>query len=496
MKKFLLILSILILIINPVYAEDDDSTPYMPYFEQPKQETQPKTDNTKKKTPVKKKTTKKKSTVKKATKKTAAKKVSAPRQSSLQKAIELLNQDRYEESKKFLLRAIQENKNDPNVWYWYGVWHEKNGGFYQAQYFYSKAVKIDPAFDPLSRVVYYPNDSEKTPLWDPKRPARVYPVETTSRGVTTVSPAARDRKNFPSAPNDPELPKVPVYTPPEPGTNPLDGDPYAPGIYVPPSRNEVQTAGELSPYYVPPSPERVVAENVVYEPEELERDKVIRADVPLYNPPEPGQKIVAQAPKVQTETKTQVRAKESKKTIQAEPKRQNVAVRVIKQSDRKKNQEKKEKTQVKVKEAEKKQEKKQTEVKTEKTDKKEKEKKEKTEKVEKVEKVEQTKQKTETKTETQPQKQTRRQSRRNQQNVSQDVKPKPKPKEPEKIEKTQPKIILEERPPKTTEKPETPEKPDENPQRQNEYLPPVGQYPSDPGTIPEIYIPPVGQGEN
>lgn len=442
----------MLLLNNPVYGQDDDSTPYMPYPQQPQQEAPKATPKTTKKTQTKKtKKTVKKAAPKKQTK--TVKKQSAPKSSSLQKGIELINQSRYEQAKPYLLRAIQENRNDPNVWYWYGVWHEKTGGFYQAQYFYSKAITIDPAFEPLSRVVYYPNDNEKTPLWDPKRPARVYPVETSNSGVTTIPPNAQGRRNFPSAPNDPEIPKVPVYTPPEPGANPLEGDSWAPGIYVPPSREEIQTEGEMSPIYTPPEPQGIVTENrqqievpmynniqIVNNEvvDEADRDRIIRADLPLYNPPEPGQRRIAQAPKVEQPKQSVQPAKK-----QAAPTKQQVTIptsRVVKQSDKKAP----------------------------------------------AKKV-QPAPKPQTKTQ-----QTKKPAQKQNQNkaVSRDVKPsapakQPQTKRPEPTRpapqqpQVQPEIIQEER---------------QQNRQQPEYLPPVGQFAPDPGTIPDNLIPPVGQG--
>ena len=302
MKRVIVLALSVMLAAFPALGADDDSTPYMPYPETPPK-AQP--------APAKKAAPKKKAPAKKpAPKKPAPKKTvkRAPaRPSSLQQGIALMQQDRYEQAKPYLLRAIQENRNDPNAWYWYGVYHEKTGGFHQAQYFYSKAVTIDPAFEPLSRVVFYPEDPEKTPLWDPKRPARVYPVEVASTGGMTTVPAGRS--SFPTAPNDPELPHVPVYTPPEPGSAPFDGDAWAPAVYVPPSPEEAMNEGEHSPAYIPPQPAGIVADNpqtarqmveipVVrypegYVPEQtaaVRPDEVRRADKPLYTPPKPGEK--------------------------------------------------------------------------------------------------------------------------------------------------------------------------------------------------------------
>ena len=389
------------ILITPAFSQDDDSTPYIPYAEQPKQSTTTKKTTTKKATA--KKTTTKKSTIKKApAKKTVT--LAAPKVTSLQQGINLLNEGRYEAAKAYLLKAIQENRNDPNAWYWYGVYHEKTGGFHQAQYFYTKAVTIDPAFEPLSRVVYYPNDAEKTPLWDPKRPARVYPVATSSNGVTISS-----RNNFPTSPHDPTLPKVPVYTPPEPGATPEEGDPWSPAIYVPPTSEESETAKEARYTMNIPVTESstLTRESIIVEREE------VRADLPLYEPPEPGVTVAA-TPKTTTPKETVKPATTSTSTTKAPA----APRKVVKASDTKKTTTKSTSTKAK------------------------------------------------TATPTKP--------------ASSDVKPATKQATTRK--KETPKPIV----PDTSLEEHNTEK------STNEYLPPVGQMPPDPGTIPETMIPPVG----
>lgn len=419
MRKILSLI-IILLLISPAYSADDDSTPYMPYTEPP-QNSQPENKAPAKKAPAKKsapkKSAPKKSTSSKKTTSTTKKKAPA-KPSSLQMAIDLINQDRLEAAKPYLLKAIQQNRNDPNVWYWYGVYHEKIGAYHQAQYYYTKALKIDPTFDPLSRVVYYPEDENKTPLWDPKRPARVYPVETAS-----VPPNV---SNIPQAPNDPQVPGVPVYTPPEPGSSPLDGDSWRPAVYVPPSPEETQTEGEMSPVYVPPQPAGVVAQNPQNQPQRqtvqvpmsqprnnqggtiIQRD--IQAVNPVYNPPEPPEsEKVKEAPKPQPEPE--------KKQVMTTPKRQSTTVpknRIVKQ-DTKKQTTKKQSTTTK----------KSTPKKTQSAD-------------------------------VKPSQPAQRQQRQQQ----------------------------------------TPPPPVQQRQPEREYLPPVGQYTPDPGTISETPIPPVGQGNN
>ena len=443
-RKFILTVLIAAIWAESAYAAavpDDDSAIFSPYPPQPQAqtETQPETQAPKK-TPIKKAAPKKKAPAKKpAPKKAAPKKPATVRQTSLQKGIELMQQDRYEQAKPYLLKAIQEERNNPNAWYWYGVYHEKTGGFYQAQYFYSKAVTIDPAFEPLSRVVFYPEDKEKTPLWDPKRPARVYPVETANVPMNV--------SRFPNAPNDPEVPKVPVYTPPEPGSSPLDGDSWNPAVYVPPSPEELTEMDGNSPIYMPPDAVGIVADErstleiptyqtvQTYQPENdqiiADRDKILRADKPLYNPPQPGQKIT-QRPATQSQTEQQRKAV----SIQTKPAQQKKsatvpASRVVRQSQKKST----------------------------------------------------SAAKTQGKT-------LAKQPRKSQPKApaSQDVRPQTQPQR----QQTQP------------ARPQTPNpvppvrqeqsEPPATPRRQNEYMPPVGQYAPDPGTISDRPIPPVGQG--
>ena len=423
---------------SPAFAEEDDSTPYMPYPETP-QPVQPPA-----KPPAKKPAAKKKTPAKRpAAKKTPAKRTPtkpAPRPSSLQQGIALMQQEKYEQAKPYLLKAIQENKNDPNAWYWYGMYHEKTGGFYQAQYFYSKAVTIDPAFEPLSRVVYYPDDPDKTPLWDPKRPARVYPVE-----VANNSGILPGRSDFPDAPNDPEMPHVPVYTPPDPASNPLNDGSWNPAVYVPPRPEEVDTEGEISPVYLPPEPQNIIVDDSPATRQVLEVpmyaypegtvspeipariDTVVRADKPLYSPPKPGEK--APVPPQQTPPTPQS-VKPKPKTPKVTPQRTASipTSRVVRQAQKKKATPQKSTPTV-------------------------------------------------TRTRRQPQPERGTTSR----DVRPQTPPQPTRQQPPARQQTPPPPPVVETPPSRQQNPE--------------YFPPVGQNAPDPGTIPEVeYIPPVNQG--
>lgn len=176
-----------------------------------------------------------------------------PAISALEQGIALMEQDRCSAALPWLRRALQENRRSAAAWYWYGLCHERTGQFYEAQYFYTKALECDPTFEPLSRVVVYPGDGSKTPLWDPKRPARVYAIPTNAQGVATIPPDAPQARKLPTRPPlDPQLPKVPLYVPPEPGAQPADGDAWQPSLYVPPTRGSALEAGDEQPAYLPP----------------------------------------------------------------------------------------------------------------------------------------------------------------------------------------------------------------------------------------------------
>lgn len=459
MKRFAVIMTffaLLAMFTVPAYSADDDSTPYMPYPEQPR--TQPTNPAPKKKTPAKKPAPKKKTPAKKPAPKKTTARTNPSRPSSLQQAITLINQGKYKEAKPYLLSAINANKNDPNVWYWYGVWHEKLGCYHEAQFFYTKALKIDPSFDPLSRVAYYPEDPDKIPLWDPKRPARIYPVETGDRNFTRVPPFGRDSTTFPNAPENPVIPRVPAYTPPEPGSNPLEGDAWTPSVYVPPSPNNPNVPNGTPPVYMPPQgpieSERRVSIDIEIarrEPSRTEtsyndRDRIIRADLPLYTPPEPGRRVTpppaTTAPRVTEQPQRQP-------TRQHQP---TVPRRVVRQT-------------------------KTTPSKT-----------------------------SQPRTQTVRQNTTRTTQPRRRTETARTTSPDVRPVQPQTTRPAQPTRPTQ--PQTTRQRPRQPETPQVQPevrepetQRQptrqtnrQEYMPPVGQYAPDPGTISENPIPPVGQG--
>lgn len=178
--------------------------------------------------------------------------VEQPGPSSLHQGIYLMQQERYQQARPWLQKAVQEDRRNPHAWYWYALCHEMQGKYYEAQYFYSKALALDPSFAQLSRVLVYPGDGSRVPLWDPLRPARIYTIPTNDSGIVIIPPDAPQARRYPAPPPvDPTRPKVPSYLPPEPGATPMDGDAWQPGIYVPP--NEAQFLNS-EPIYMPPAP--------------------------------------------------------------------------------------------------------------------------------------------------------------------------------------------------------------------------------------------------
>lgn len=167
-----------------------------------------------------------------------------PQPSSLERGISLMEQERYTQARSWLQKAVQEERRNPWAWYWYGKAHECMGKLEQAQFFYTRALNLDPALPPLSRVVAWPEEGDRKALWDPLRPARVYPVPTNDHGVVIVppdSPQATTRPGRPAA--DPDMADVPVYVPPEPSwTEPAwtasPADAEQPPVYVPPTAEQ------------------------------------------------------------------------------------------------------------------------------------------------------------------------------------------------------------------------------------------------------------------
>ncbi|MDR1979173.1 MAG: tetratricopeptide repeat protein [Synergistaceae bacterium] len=237
---------------------------------------------------------------KKAPKKAAVLEEAPPMPTPLEIGISLVEDGRYEQARPWLQKAVQQERHNPHAWYWYGIVHEKMGQFQQAQFFYARTLALDPAFPPFARVVAYPDEGDRKPLWDPLRPPRVYPVDTVSHGVAIIPPSAPEATvRPPHPPIDPEIPKVPRYVPPDPVEPIIPGDALQPPVYVPPSAPESLAPIEAFPAPIPhfqPVPEPrpaptppAVAQPPVYMPPEPQAAPAppAAAQTPVYTPPEP-----------------------------------------------------------------------------------------------------------------------------------------------------------------------------------------------------------------
>ena len=225
-----------------------------------------------------------------------------PQPTSLEIGIRMMEQMRYNQARTWLQKAVQEERGNPYAWYWYGKAHDRIGQFQQAQVFYRRALELDPGFPPFLRVVTYPDDGGRRALWDPLRPARIYPIELGNRGVAIVPPGAPEAGRRPATrPTiDPSLPSAPIYAPPSPRGGPshvvhvppqFQGQP---AVYALPQQVTaapahvpqmvVAPSGGHAPIYVPPAPPAGTAQQPVYVPPSPPADAVQQ---PVYIPPPP-----------------------------------------------------------------------------------------------------------------------------------------------------------------------------------------------------------------
>ncbi|MDR1649482.1 MAG: hypothetical protein LBR71_04410, partial [Synergistaceae bacterium] len=58
-----------------------------------------------------------------------------PEPTSLQRGIALMDDGRYRQAYPWLRKAVQEERRNPNAWYWYGLYHDTVGQYQQAQFF-------------------------------------------------------------------------------------------------------------------------------------------------------------------------------------------------------------------------------------------------------------------------------------------------------------------------------------------------------------------------
>ena len=134
---------------------------------------------------------------------------------SLDDAIALIEQERYQKALHPLICAVKNQPNNPDAWYWFGVWNNKTGNFSNAQKYFAKALEIDPNYPALSRLVVYPGDPhDKHPLWDPKRPTDMKDI-LPLKEMNVVAPGSPESLSEPR-PEMGNRVETPVYLPPNP----------------------------------------------------------------------------------------------------------------------------------------------------------------------------------------------------------------------------------------------------------------------------------------
>lgn len=140
-------------------------------------------------------------------------KAEAPRRNiALEEGLKLLEQRYFTRALVLLERAVLEDPCSADAWYSLGrACHEK-GLFIKARSAYRRALEIAPDYGPLSRVLAYPSDDGRMPLWDPKRPPRIEDIP-----VVTGTPAENKAAHTPTAGTP-----VPLMVQPQTKTVPAD----------------------------------------------------------------------------------------------------------------------------------------------------------------------------------------------------------------------------------------------------------------------------------
>ena len=121
-----------------------------------------------------------------------------------------------------LQSAVLADPENPDAWYLLGRAYEAQGLFAEAQKAYRRTLEIDAVYPAFSRVLLYPAEGERQPLWDPSRPARIEEIPVVVDGFVidgTAAPTCLPPTPALSAPISPELGGAPVYLPPLPPNN-------------------------------------------------------------------------------------------------------------------------------------------------------------------------------------------------------------------------------------------------------------------------------------
>ncbi|MPM11947.1 hypothetical protein SDC9_58298 [bioreactor metagenome] len=202
---------------------------------------------------------------------------------SLQQGLVLLEQRYFTRATPLLERAVLEEPGNPAAWHALGRTYHERGLFSRAQEAYKKALEAHPGYPPLSRILPYPSEDGRKPLWDPKRPGRIEVLPAAAGGFTILSPeqlpAPQGKAPLYNPPLPPESAEKEPQIPPAPETSPVHRQahsgrgnaklhPFVPvRIVIAPQSEENEERAEkdivepqaaapdtLGPAYVPPAP--------------------------------------------------------------------------------------------------------------------------------------------------------------------------------------------------------------------------------------------------
>jgi hypothetical protein len=203
----------------------------------------------------------------------------------LEQGRRLYDQRFFTQALTVLRQAVSHEPKNADCWFAIAQTYEALGYFDEAQDAYRRTLSLAPNHPELSRILTYPGNGGRKPLWDPKRTARISEIPPVSAGFlilppeTAAIPVSRDAA-------------IPKKQPTQPSTVLPKGTP----TYIPVPSN---TAPQGAPVYIPPSPG--TAGPKLPRPAAAAFDVPFsrqpqKTETPVYVPPEPGQKVPAYTP--------------------------------------------------------------------------------------------------------------------------------------------------------------------------------------------------------
>ncbi len=108
---------------------------------------------------------------------------------ALEEGLKLLEQRFFTRALVLLERAVLEDPCSADAWYALGRACQEKGLFIKARSAYRRTLEIAPDYGPLSRVLAYPSNDGRMPLWDPKRPPRIEDIPVVT-GIPSENKAA------------------------------------------------------------------------------------------------------------------------------------------------------------------------------------------------------------------------------------------------------------------------------------------------------------------